>query len=244
MDLSWVILICGAATLVLALIFLFFGYKLARFLLPLCGVLIGLGLLSAFVLDSLRLNGMETWLFMGGAGVSLYILLFFFKRIAGFFAGVLGSALMLVYIVYAFGLDSLPYLYPACLTLCAVSGVLAVFYHRKGVITFTSLLGACVAVFTGLFLYFKGVNPEPFSGGVLTVFEEFLAEHSLMIAGISLVATVAGIVVQSLITSQHQVLSGSLRDEEPSERLPRRPRSERAKVVHRDITNDPPAISE
>jgi hypothetical protein len=217
MDLSWVILICGAATLVLALIFLFFGYKLARFLLPLCGVLIGLGLLSAFVLDALRLNVMETWLFMGGAGVSLYILLFFFKRTAGFFAGVLGSALMLVYIVYAFGLDSLPYLYPACLTLCAVSGLLAVFYHKKGVIAFTSLLGACAAVFAGLFLYFKGVNPEPFSAGLLTVFEEFLAEHSFLITGISLVAAVAGIVVQSLITSQHQVLSGSLRDEQPSD---------------------------
>ncbi len=238
MDLSWIILISGAATLVLALVFMVFGYKLARFLLPLCGVLIGLGLLWAFALDALRLNLMETWLFMGGAGVSIYILLFFFKRFAGFFTGVLGSALLLLYVVYAFGLHSVPYLAPICLTLCVVSGVLAVVYHKAGVITFTSVLGACVAAFAGLYLYFEGVSPAAFSGGVLAALEAFLTAHTLLIAGVSLVAAVLGILVQALVTSQHQVLSGSLRDEQPQSS-----RRERARDAG-DITSDQPAISE
>ena len=243
MDLSWAILICGAATLVLALIFMFFGYKLARFVLPLCGVLIGLILLGTFALDALRLNTMETWLFMGGAGISLYILLFFFKRVAGFFAGLLGGALLLLYVIYAFGLHAMPYLVPAYLTLCVVSGVLAVVYHKMGVIVFTSVFGACAAAFAGLYLYFEGVSPEAFSGGILTALGEFLAEYTFLIAGTALIATVAGILVQSLITSQHQVLTGSLRDEQPLREQPSKPNHARVRNVQRDVTNDPPEMS-
>lgn len=243
MDLSWAILVCGAAALVLALVFLLFGYKLARFLLPFCGVLIVLIAVWAFTLDALRLNTMETWLFMGGAGVSLYILLFFFKRVAGFFAGVLGSALLLLYVIYAFGLNALPYLVPAYLTLCVVSGVLAVVYQKKGVIVFTSIFGACAAAFAGLYLFFEGVSAEAFSGGVIAALGGFLAEYNFLIAGTALVAAVAGILVQSLITSQHQVLSGSLRDEQPHKEQLLTSRRERVAHVKREVTNDPPKMN-
>lgn len=228
MDLSVIILICGAAALVLALVYLFFGYKLARFLLPLCGALIVLAALWVFVLDLLRLNAMETWLFMGGAGVSVYILLLFFKRVAGFFAGILGAALMLVYIVYALNLSALPYIVPACLALCAASGLLALVYKRGGVIVFTSLLGACIAVFTGLYLYFEGINPDVFSGSVLAPLESFLSAYKYLIAGASLVAAVAGVLVQALITGKSQVLPGPLREEQPP-----RPKKARAQGASR-----------
>ena len=218
MDLSWVILICGAAVLVIGLLFVFFGYKLGRFLLPICGTLLVLGILWAFVLDGLRLNAMETWLFMGGAGVSVYILLFFFKRAAGFFAGLMGAALLLLYIVYALNLAALPYLYPACLTLCVASGVLAIVYKRVAVITFTSLLGACAAAYAGLFLYFQGVSPDVFSGNIFIPMETFLIAYKYLIAGVSLVVAVIGILVQMFVTGKNQVLSGPLREEQHGER--------------------------
>jgi|AGTN01.2.fsa_nt_gi hypothetical protein len=215
MDLSWAILICVVAALVIALVYLFFGYKLARFLLPLCGTLIVLAALWAFALDALRLDAMGTWLFMGGAGVSVYILLLFFRRIAGFFAGVLGAALLLVYIVYALDLSALPYLYPACFALCAVSGLLALVYKRAGVIVFASLLGACIAAFAGLYLYFEGVNPDAFSGNILVPLEAFLSANRYLIAGASLIAAAAGVLVQALVTGKSQMLPGSLREGPP-----------------------------
>jgi hypothetical protein len=219
MDLSWVILICGAAALVLGLIFVVFGYKLARFFTPLCGTLLVLIALWAFVLDRLQLNAMETWLFMGGAGVSVYILLFFFKRFAGFFAGLMGSALVLLLIVYVCNLSALPFLYPACLTLCAVSGLLAIVYKRSAVIAFTSLLGACVAVFAGFYLYFQGIDPDAFLGGnVLAPLEAFLIAYRYLIAGVSLVVAVIGMIVQLLVTGKSQVLSGPLREEKHREK--------------------------
>lgn len=215
MDVSSVIMICGAIVLVLGLVFVCFGYKLARFMLPLCGVLIGLGALWAFALDSLQLNTTETWLFMGGAGVSLYILLFFFKRIAGFFAGLLGAGMLLLYTVYALNLSALPYVYPACFALCMLAGLLAVAYKKAGVIVFTALLGACVAAFTGLYLFFEGVGPEAFLGNVIVPLEAFLSAYKYLVAGVALVAAVAGILIQALITSQHQVLPGPFREEQP-----------------------------
>ncbi len=213
MDLSGAILASGAGALVIGLVYLLFGYKLARFLLPLCGTLVTLVSLWAFMLPVLHLNAMETWLFMGGAGVSVYILLLFFKRVAGFFAGVLGAALLLLYTVYALNLTAVPFLVPVCFALCAVSGLLALVYKKAGVIVFTSILGACIAVFAGLFLYFEGVNPDAFSGNVLTPLAGFLTDCRYLIAGGSLIASVAGILVQGLVTGKNQVLPGPLREE-------------------------------
>jgi len=213
MDLSWVILICGAATLILALVFMFFGYKLARFLLPLCGVLVVLAVLWAVVLPALRMDALATWLFFGGAGVSVYILLFFFKRIAGFFVGLLGAALLLTFIVYALNLSALPFLTPICLTLCVVSGLLAVVYRKAGVITFTAMMGACVAIFTGLYLFIEGVDPGAFEAGILPQLASFLSAQKYFIAGGALVLMVVGILVQVAVTSKAQVLPGGEQEE-------------------------------
>ncbi len=208
MDLSWVILICGAATLILALVFVFFGYKLARFLMPICGVLVALAVLWAFALPALRLDVLATWLFMGGAGISVYILLFFFKRISGFFVGLTGSALLMTFIVYALGLSSVPYINPICLTLCAVSGLLAIVYRRNAVIAFTAMTGACVAMYAGLYLLIAGVNPGAFDAGVLPQLSAFLSAQKYLVAGASLVLMVIGILVQGAVTSKSQVLPG------------------------------------
>ena len=222
MDLSWVMLICGAAALILGLLFVFFGYKLARFLLPLCGSLVVLGVLWAVALPALQLDTLATWLFLGGAGVSIYILLFFFKRVAGFFVGLVGAVLLLTYIAYALGLWGLPYVYPVFFTLCVVSGLLAVVYRRIGVIVFTSMLGACVALYVGLYLFIEGVNPDVFTSGVLPQLAAFLSAQKYLVAGAALVLMVVGILVQAAITSKNQLLPGRER-EEPAKRGEKQP---------------------
>ena len=63
MDLSLLILICGCAALLISLLQCFFGYKLARFLLPFSGLALFEGLLYLFVYDHLRLDVVSTWLF-------------------------------------------------------------------------------------------------------------------------------------------------------------------------------------
>ena len=85
-----------------------------------------------YVYSMFSMNELGTWLFFGGISIVLYVLLFFIQRIAGFFTGVLGSALMLLYVVNAFGLQNMEYLYPVCLTVCAVCGLLTVVYKRAG----------------------------------------------------------------------------------------------------------------
>ncbi len=241
MEVSWIILICGAGTLAIGLLFLFFGYNLARFLLPLCGVLVALGLLWALLLPVMRLNSLDTWLFMGGAGVSLYILLFFFKRVAGFFVGLLGAALMLLFIVCALNLYTVPYLYPACFALCAASALLALVYKKAGVAVFTSLLGGCMAAFAGLYLYYQGVDPAAFAAGVPAALWAFLIQYRYLVAGVALVLSVAGILAQLLVTSRRQVLSGDL-DEASLPSPPKKPRKERA-LPPAPAEPDPPEMS-
>lgn len=103
-----ILLAIGIAALVISLLHCFFGYRLARFLLPVCGVLLIEGALYIFVYKSLMLDTMGTWLFFAGTGLSSYFVLFFFQRIAAFFTGLTGAALFLVFVVYAFSLHTLP----------------------------------------------------------------------------------------------------------------------------------------
>ena len=209
MELSLGLLIGGCITLLLALITSFFGYKLARFLLPLSGLAILEGLLYIYVYDLLTLNTLSTWLFFGGTGIAVYLLLFFFKRIAAFFTGLMGSALFMVYLVYALGLHSFGLMYPIVFTLCVMAGLLAAFYKKIGVIISTSLLGGCVAAYLGLYLYLQGADASPFVGGgnLLVPLEGFLMTRVWLIGGTGFALTLAGLFVQLLITARSQVLS-------------------------------------
>ncbi len=213
MDMSVVLLICGSAAVLLGLVFCFFGYKLARLLFPLCGLIVVEGLLYIYVYDMLRLDTFETWLFFAGSGVAVYVLLFFFKRAAGFFTGILGSALFLLYVVSALGLQGIPYIYPACMTVCVVSGILTVSYQKAAVVVFTSLFGACVAAFAGLYTYIQGVDAIYLAGGVLAALSNFLSANAVFIAGISAGFALSGILVQFAATSSSCVLPGKPGDD-------------------------------
>lgn len=208
MDLPVILFTCGSAAIVLGLVFCFFGYKLGRLLFPLCGLIVIEGLLYIYVYDMLRLDAFETWLFFGGSSVAVYVLLFFFKRIAGFFTGLLGSAVFLLFAVNALGLQKVEYLYPVCLTLCFVSALLTVSYQKAAVVVFTSLFGASVTAFTGLFLYMRGLDPVYLAGGIYPAFLRFLSENAVIIAGISAGFSVSGILVQFAATSSSCVLPG------------------------------------
>lgn len=206
MDMSLIILICGCAAIILGLVFNFFGYKLARLLFPLCGLVVVEGLLYIYVYDMLKLDNFETWLFFAGSGVAVYVLLFFFKRIAGFFTGLLGSALFLLFIVNAFKLQGVGFVFPVCLALCLISAILTVVYEKAAVVVFTSMLGACIAAFAGLYLYMRGLDAGAFSAGVYPALLKFLSENAAVIAGISAGFMASGILVQFAATASSCVL--------------------------------------
>lgn len=213
MDLSVVILISGGAAIILGLVFCFFGYKLGRLLFPLCGLIVVEGLVYIFVYKQMQFDTLGAWLLFGGSGIAVYIILFFLKRAAGFFTGLLGSALFVLYIVNAFGLHNVAYIVPAAMSICIVSGVLAAVYQRNAVIVFTSLFGACVAAFAGIYIYIQGVETSALSSaGLFAVLGSFFSANAIFIAGASAGITVSGILIQSALTSSSCVLAGNSDD--------------------------------
>ena len=140
----------------LGLVYCVFGYKYARFLLPVCCVLVLEIVIYFFVSDTIIGDDIYVALFYGGSAIVLYIVLFFILRLSGFITGVMGAALFLVYFVYAFGLEHVPFVVPAYLTLCLLAGLLSAAYERVGVIAASSLLGGSLTSGVVLFLIFSG----------------------------------------------------------------------------------------
>lgn len=210
MDFSLMILVDSCIGIIIALLFCFFGYKFARPLFPLPALFILDVLVYVFIFGMYKMNALGTWLFFGGISVMLYVFLFFIQRIAGFFTGLLGSGLMLIYVINAFGLQNVQYLYPVCLTICAAAGIFTIVYEKTGVVIFTSVFGACTASFIGMHIYLKGVSSDILtSGNILTYLGSFLTSHALLITGISIAASVVGILIQVFATSQSKALPGN-----------------------------------
>jgi len=205
------LLIGCCAGILLSLLTGFFGYKLGRFLLPLSGLALLEGLIYIYIYDLLTLDTLSTWLFFGGTSIAVYLILFFVKRLAGFFTGLAGSALLLVYLVYALNLHSFSLLAPVVLTLCVLAALLTAAYKRVGVIISTSILGGCAAAYIGLYIYIQGVDIAAFaSGGLLFTLESFLNTHTLIILGVGLGLALVGLLVQFAVTGKKQVLGDSL----------------------------------
>lgn len=219
MDLSVVVLICGGAAIILGLVFCFFGYKLGRLLLPLCGLIVIEGLVYIFLYKQMQFDTLGTWLLFGGSGVAVYIILFFIKRAAGFFTGLIGSALFAIYTVNAFNLQSISFAVPVCLTICVVSGLLAAVYQKAAVIVFTSLFGACVAAFAGIYIYVQGVDASALSSAELfTLIGSFFSANAVFITGASAGVAISGILIQSALTSSSCVLAGKADDSDNPEK--------------------------
>lgn len=211
MSLSVVILICGSALVLLGLLNGFFGYKLARFLLPVSGFVLAEGLLYIFVYDLLKLDTLSTWLFFAGGGVAVYLILFFLKRIAGFFTGAVAGGLFAVLVIYAAGLQEMPLVYPAVFTVFVMVGLLTAVYQRGMVVAATAIFGGCCAAYAGLYLYLIGINPTSIVvyNNLLVPFEGFLKNHAYLVGGAALVLSAVGMLVQFRWTADRQLLSNN-----------------------------------
>jgi hypothetical protein len=201
--------------LLVNLLHCFFGYKLARFLLPFTGLVLFEGMLYLFVYDHLRLDVMSTWLFFVGSAIAIYLILFFFKRFASFFTGLAAGGTFAVYVVYALGVQNMPLIYPICLTVCVVAALLTVVYQRIGTVITTAVAGACGAAFIGLYLYLVGVDASGIVvyTNLLIPFEYFLISNAYLIGGASLVLMGLGLFVQFYWTANRQLLSSRLDDD-------------------------------
>ncbi len=215
MNPSIPLLIGGSVGLLLALLTGFFGYKLARFLLPLSGLAVLEGLVYIYLYDLLTLDAVSTWLFFGGTGIAIYLILFFVKRLAGFFTGLAGSALLLIYAVNVLALQSFSLLYPVVLTLCVMAGLLTAVYKKVGVVISTSIFGGCAAAYLGLYIYLQGADLSAFQdGNVFVPLAGFLSGNALLIAGVALGLTLVSLLVQFGVTAKKQVLA----DDSPPKR--------------------------
>lgn len=210
MDLSLMILIDGSIIIVVGLLFCFFGFKLSRLLFPLPAMMLIESLVYVFLYGSMSLDTLGTWLFFGGLSVALYIALFFIPRIAGFFTGLSGSALLLFFIVNAAGINSADLIYAVCLTVSVLSGLLTVVYNKYAAIVFSSVFGACIAVFAGMYIFLNGVGTAGIesSENILAFLLGFLKSNALLLAGASAALSIAGILIQKLLTSHSKVLPG------------------------------------
>jgi len=207
-SITWRI-VCSAGIL-LSLLTAFFGYRLGRFLLPLSGLLLLEGLIYVYVYSMLTLDTLSTWLFFGGTAVAVYLILFFIRRLAGFFTGAAAAALLLLFLVYALNLHSLALLAPIVMTLTVLSALLTAVYKRAGVIVATAVLGGCAAALFGLYIYLQGVDAAPFANGLIAPVESFIAAHAPLIPGVGGALSLAGLLVQFLVTGKRQVLGDSV----------------------------------
>ena len=207
MDQSIIMLIALCAVIVIGLLHCFFGYKLARFLLPLCGVALLEGVLYTFVYGELTLDPVGIWLFFAGSALTFYMALFFFPRLAAFFIGMAGGALALIFAVYALSLHEMPIIYPVGLTLCLLCGLLAAVYKRVGVALFTAVFGGCVAALLAVFLFYGGdAAGYLLMGSLLAPLDLFLKSYVMLIGGGALVLAVLGLLLQLKVTANTQLL--------------------------------------
>jgi hypothetical protein len=206
MNPSMMVLIVCCAGILLSLLTAFFGYRLARFLMPLSGLLLIESLIYVYVYNLLTLDTVSTWLFFGGTAIAIYLILFFVRRLAGFFTGAAAAALLLAYLVYALNLHSFGLLAPIVMTLTVLSGLLTAVYKRMGVIVASSVLGGCAAAFFGLYIYTQGVDATAFTGGLIAPAQIFLTVNALLILGVGAGLSLAGLLVQLLVTGKRQVL--------------------------------------
>ena len=191
----------------LALIYCVFGYKYARFLLPVCGVLILEVAMYLFVSDTLIGDELFTAIFYGGIAIVMYVVLFFILRLSGFLTGVLGAALFLLYVVLAFNLDHMPFVVPVYLTLCLLGGLLGAAYSRTGVIVVSSLLGGSLATGVILFLILAGGAVSQAGESFINALFGVMRSNAVIFLVVSAVVAAIGVFVQMRITGFSQVLN-------------------------------------
>ncbi len=195
------------AALIIGLLHIVFGYKLARILMPLSGALIAVALLDIFALDLLGLQGGAMYVFLIAGGVLIYAALFLIPRASAFFASLTGSAIFIVYIVYAFELFNLAILYPAALTICVLAAIAAAVYKRIGVIVVSALLGGCIFAPVACLLYLEGFPGLAALQNVLGS----IAKNAYTICIVAFVCALLGTIIQYIKTANGQLIENKWR---------------------------------
>lgn len=190
------------------LIFCVFGYKYAKFLMPLCGMLVVESVIYLLISGYLKHTEFTAVLFYGSTAVASYIVLFFVMRLNGFFTGVLGASMLCYIAAKAVG-QAIPFVIPIVITIILITGLIGFVYKRVGVIISTSLFGAGLAVGLVCFLIFaSGYEAgHTFLGVVNSVAESY----SLYVLGAYAVLAAAGILLQLKLTGKDQVVIKSIK---------------------------------
>lgn len=185
------------------LMFCIFGYKYAKFLMPLCGMLVVESAIYFLISGYFKHLEFTAALFYGGTAVAAYIILFFAMRLNGFFTGVLGSAMLCYFIVKVVGQASIPFVIPIAITAALITGLVGFVYKRVGVIIATSLFGAGLCVSLVSFLVFASgyAAGQSFLGTVNRIAENY----SLYLLGAYVVLAAIGLVLQLKLTGKDQV---------------------------------------
>lgn len=198
----------GIIAIIIAVIYCFFGYRLARIVLPLCGTAVIGGLMYVFLIDFYTTGGLDKWIFVVCSAVALYVILFILKRVAGFMVGVCGAAMAMLFIAVAFNLNAQSYFYPVAATICLVVGLISFVYRRVGVIIATSLLGGFMATLMTLFLIFGGSLDISGFSDLISKMYEYLADNAAMVTGVAFFVAIVGVVVQFFATGGSTILAG------------------------------------
>ncbi len=198
------------AVAAIGLLFCVLGYKFARFLMPVCGMIVIESILYVTVGGYVQSTNLSGALFYGGTAVASYVILFFALRLAGFFTGALGSALFLFFVIRAFGLSGTPVILPAAAAVAVVTGLASLVYERAGVIVATSLFGASVAGATGTFLIAAAGADAAVGQSMAELFGSMLGRHAYIFLAAVCVLAAAGLAVQFKLSAKNQLLSSRI----------------------------------
>ena len=193
------------AVIVIAVLYCFVGYRLARILLPICGAAISFVLLYFSFLPSTSLIEIEMLIISASAAVFVYVILFYIKRAAAFVVGLAAAALACLIVLSMFDFGSLDIVSPIVVALCLMSALFSFVYLRIAVIVTTSLLGGCLASITGVMLLTMGGAPETL-GRLIPSAVDSIMKNTFITAFAALGFTAIAILVQFLVFSSKTVL--------------------------------------
>jgi hypothetical protein len=196
---------------VVGLVFCVFGYKYARFLLPVCGMVVVESLIYLLIGGYLRDSELSSALFYGGTAVASFIILFFLLRVPAFFTGAAGAAVMLYFVISAFGLSGVPYAFPVYIALVVIFGLIGFAYKRVGVIIATSLLGASLTSGFGLFVALAPGADYANGKAILAGLSSVIANNGYMFLGVFAVIMIVGLLIQLKVTGTSQILEERLK---------------------------------
>lgn len=198
-------LLSEIVVLIVALIYTFLGYRLARILLPICGSALGLTLLIVLAPEYVAFVRTDQIIVAVSCIISLYVLLFMFKRVAALVSGLVAAAFVCIAIAEVFDVTAYAIAYPVMLTVCVIAGLMCSVYRRIGVIVATSLIGAALAALFGMLLIDGGLNATGVYGFAKQA-ADFYSANAVIITVSALVFAIAGIFFQLFITGKKTVL--------------------------------------